>query len=116
MGGAVKRLVPLLVILLSAAVFAHDQNAPTDLRGILLEQLRSSHDTEGWFVDGNAAIAGLSREQAAWSDGKGNHSVGQLTIHLVYWNRYILKKLKGETQNKFNGNNDETFTAFDPKR
>lgn len=105
-----------LLVIFSGILYAQNQNEPKDLRGILLEQLHSTHDAEGWFVDGNTAIAGLTPEQASWSDGKGNHSVGQLTRHLVYWNRYTLKKLKGESQEKFNGNNDETFTAFDAKR
>src|ERR1044072_375823 len=94
-GGAVKHVFALLVIF-SGILYAQNQNEPKDLRGILLEQLHSTHDAEGWFVDGNTAIAGLTPEQASWSDGKGNHSVGQLTRHLVYWNRYTLKKLKGE--------------------
>ena len=107
----------LLVLALSFPVFAQQQKekpAPT-LRSILLEQLRSTHNSEEWFVPANIAVQGLTPEQASWTDGKGNHSVGQLAAHLIYWNRRNLARFKGEPQEKFN-NNDETFTSFDAKR
>lgn len=106
----------VLVAVLSLPVFAQNQNAkpaPT-LRSILLEQLRSTHNSEEWFVPANIAVEGLTPEQASWTDGKGNHSVGQLAAHLVYWNRRNLARFKGEPQEKFT-NNDETFTSFDAK-
>src|SRR6201987_4473778 len=89
--------------------------APT-LRSILLDQLRSTHDKSDWFVCANVAVANLTPEQANWKDGKGNHSVGQLTYHLVFWNQRTLARLKGEPQSKFSGNNEETFDTFDAKR
>ena len=70
----------VLVAILSLPLFAQDQKAkpaPT-LRSILLEQLRSTHNSEEWFVPANIAVEGLTAEQASWTDGKGNHSVGQL--------------------------------------
>ena len=54
-------------------------------------------------------------EQASWTDGKENHSVGQLANHLIFWNFQELAKFKGETPAKFSGNNDETFNSFDSK-
>jgi uncharacterized damage-inducible protein DinB len=90
--------------------------APATLRSILLEQLRTTHNAKDWFVDANTAVAGLTPEQANWTDGKGNHSVGQLTYHIVFWNQQVLAKLKGETPAKFDGNNDETFNNFDSKK
>lgn len=86
------------------------------LRSVLLEQLRSTHNNKDWFVDANTAVAGLTPEQASWRDGKGNHSVGQLAYHLVFWNRRSLAKFKGEPETKFSGNNEETFDTFDAKR
>ena len=62
----------------------------------------------------NLAVAGLTADQASWKDG-GNHSVGQLVHHLVFWNERTLKNLKGEKQEKFEGSNDETFDKFDKK-
>jgi uncharacterized damage-inducible protein DinB len=89
---------------------------PTTLKGVLLEQLRTTHNAQDWFASGNTAIAGLTAEQARWTDGKGNHSVGQLTYHLVFWNKRSLMQFKGEKPAKFDGNNDETFNNFTPEQ
>jgi DinB superfamily len=88
---------------------------PATLREVLLAELRSTHTTAEWFVPANTAVKGLTAEQANWTDGKGNHSVGQLAYHLVFWNQRNLAKLKGQNLDKFSGNNDETFTKFDSK-
>jgi uncharacterized damage-inducible protein DinB len=85
---------------------------PTTLKGVLLEQLRTTHNAQDWFASGNTAIHGLTAEQARWTDGKGNHSVGQLTYHLVFWNKRALMQFKGEKPSKFSGNNEETFNNF----
>jgi hypothetical protein len=81
----------------------------------LLAELRSTHTSAEWFVPADTAVKGLTAEQANWTDGKGNHSVGQLAYHLVFWNRRNLARLKGENLEKFSGNNDETFDKFDSK-
>jgi hypothetical protein len=109
-------IVLLLALLFAGTLSAQDQKTPATLKSILLEQLRTTHNNKDWFVDGNTAIAGLTPEQASWTDSKGNHSVGQLAYHLVFWNRRELMKFKGETPEKFSGNNDETFTNFDAKK
>jgi hypothetical protein len=87
---------------------------PVTLRSILLEQLKSTHNVDDWFVSEKTAVAGLTPEQASWNDGKGNHSVGQLVYHLVFWNERNLKSMKGEQQPKFSGNNEDSF-AYDGK-
>ena len=103
----------IVVLLLSVVpVFAQDKK-PTNLRDVLLAELKSTHNSEEWFVPANIAVKGLTAEQAKWTDGKGNHSVGQLAYHLVFWNRQSLAKLKGEKPDKFSGNNDDTFNNFD---
>lgn len=105
----------IVVLLLSVVpVFAQDKK-PTNLRDVLLAELKSTHNSEEWFVPANIAVKGLTAEQAKWTDGKGNHSVGQLAYHLVFWNRQSLAKLKGEKPDKFSGNNDDTFNNFDEK-
>lgn len=88
---------------------------PQTLRSILLEQLRTTHNEKDWFVPVNVAIDGLTPKQASWTDGSGNHSIGQLANHLLFWNERELEKLKGEKEKPFNGNNDETFNSFDAK-
>jgi uncharacterized damage-inducible protein DinB len=92
-----------------------EEKKPVTLKGILLEQLRTTHNQKEWFVPANVAVAGLTAEQASWRDGKGNHSIGQLTYHLVFWNQQVLAKFKGETPAKFDGNNEQTFDKFDAK-
>jgi uncharacterized damage-inducible protein DinB len=110
----IKRAPMFLLLLLAVPVHAQDKK-PTTLREVLLAELRSTHDNEDWFVPANIAVKGLTAEQASWKDGKGNHSVGQLAYHIVYWNRRNLARLKGEQLDKFSGNNDETFDKFDSK-
>ena len=103
-----------LAVLLACTLYAGaQQKQPSTLRSILLTELKNSHDKSDSFVCGNIALANLTPQQANWSDGKGNHSVGQLAYHLVYWNRRNLANLKGEKLEKFSGNNDETFDKFD---
>jgi uncharacterized damage-inducible protein DinB len=113
---------PLILITMAiATVFtlpagAQTQKPAPTLKSILLDQLRSTHSKSDWFVCANVAVANLTPEQARWTDGKGNHSVGQLTYHLVYWNQRALQNFRGEKPAKFSGNNDETFNNFDPKQ
>jgi uncharacterized damage-inducible protein DinB len=107
--------VALTLLLLCLPLFAYAENPkPTTLRGVLLEQLRTTHNDKDWFVPVNVAVAGLTAEQANWKDASGNHSVGQLTYHLLFWDRDQLAKW--EPQEKFSGNNEETFNNFDSKK
>ncbi len=110
-----KKIVVLLVV--SACLHAQNQTPkPTTLRGILLEQLRTTHNAKDWFVDANTAVAGLTPEQASWKQGAGNHSVGQLAYHLVFWNERELAKFRGQKAAEFSGNNEETFDKFDAQQ
>src|SRR3954466_6287260 len=106
----------LLALALTLPAFSQDQKPTPTLKSILLEQLRSTHNKAEWFVPANTAVDGLTAEQATWTDGKGNHSVGQLANHLVFWNSRELAKFKGEPEAEFSGNNDETFNSFDTKK
>jgi hypothetical protein len=86
-----------------------------DLRSVLLQQLKNTHNNKEWFVPAKTAIEGVTAEQASWKDGSGNHSVGQLTYHLVFWNEQTLAEFKGQKKANFGGNNEETFDSFDKK-
>ncbi len=106
----------LIVFFLLQVSANYAQNAkPTTLQGVLLEQLRTTHNQEDWFVPINIALGGLTPEQANWTDKSGNHSIGQLAAHLLFWDAQELAKFKGEKPAKYNGNNDETFNSFDSK-
>jgi hypothetical protein len=111
-----KTILAVLVLSLSLCAQTQPTKPAPTLKNILLEQLRTTHNAKDWFVDANTAVAGLTAEQASWKDSSGNHSVGQLAYHLVFWNQQELAKFKGETPAKFSGNNDETFTNFDSKQ
>lgn len=111
-----KPMLLLIFLAMPVVLAAEDAKPAPTLKSILLEQLRSTHNKAEWFVPANTAVEGLTAEQANWTDGKGNHSVGQLVNHLIYWDRRSLEKFKGEPLEKYNGNNDETFTSFDSKK
>jgi uncharacterized damage-inducible protein DinB len=108
----VKKAALLLLLSLPLAVSAQNQSQPPTLRGILLAQLHSTHDKEEWFVPAKVAVAGLTADQANWTPGKGQHSVGQLAYHLWFWDSRALMQFKGEKPAAFSGNNDETFNDF----
>jgi uncharacterized damage-inducible protein DinB len=86
-----------------------------DLRATLLQQLKNTHNKEEWYAPLDVAVKGLTAEQASWKDSGENHSVGQLTHHIVFWNERVLAQLKGEKVADFKGSNDETFDKFDKK-
>ncbi len=112
-----KQILVFLVLSLSFHAFGQDKKGPPPtLKSILLEQLRTTHNQKEWFVPANTAVEGLTPEQASWRDGKGNHSVGQLANHLVFWDQEELAKFKGEPPVKFSGDNNETFNNFDSKK
>jgi uncharacterized damage-inducible protein DinB len=98
-----------LAILLTLSQFVAAQS----LKSVLLEQLKTTHDKQNWFVPANVALSGVTAEQATWKDGSGNHSIGQLANHLLFWNERQLIEFKGEKQSNFSGNNEETFNVFD---
>jgi uncharacterized damage-inducible protein DinB len=108
-----KKIYVLLILLAGAlAMAAQSDKPPTTLRGVLLEQLQTTHNKEDWFVPANVAVAGLTAEQAKWSPGKGQHSVGQLAYHLWFWDERALQQFNGVKPPAFTGNNDETFDNF----
>jgi uncharacterized damage-inducible protein DinB len=109
----------VLWLLLASPFYTFGQEKPpppATLKSILLEQLRTTHNVEDWFVPISIAIDGLTADQAKWTPGSGSHSVGQLANHLLFWDSDALARFKGEPQPKFNGNNDETFNQFDAKQ
>ena len=105
--------VSLLALLVSIPGYAQTQQTPATLRSTLLRELRTTHNQENWFAPISVAVDGLTAQQAAWQPPNGGHTAGQLTYHLLYWNRSNLEKLKGEPQDKYSGNNDDTFVNVD---
>jgi hypothetical protein len=109
-----RRLAILLLLAAPFAAMGQNKKAPTDLRGVLLEQLRTTNSAEDWFVPVSIAVDGMTAEQAQWKPaGKDAHSVGQLAYHIWYWDSRSLQQFKGEKPAPFDGNNNETFDKFD---
>jgi DinB superfamily len=114
-------LVSAMMLTTMACGQAKPAEAPPTLRSVLLSQLRSTHNKAEWFVPVDAAIAGLTAEQAKWVptnaagkvDANASHSSGMLAYHLLFWNNNALAGLKGEKAAPVPGNNDETFNDFD---
>lgn len=107
-----RTLVLMLVLAGPVAVAAQNGTPPTTLRGVLLEQLRTTHDQEDWFVPVSVAVTGLTADQAKWSPGNGQHSVGQLAYHIWFWDERALERFNGVKPAAFSGNNDETFNNY----
>ena len=101
-----RTFIPILLLVSALHLSAQS------LKSVLLNQVKTTHDKEDWFVPVNIALKGITAEQAVWKDGSENHSIGQLANHLLFWNERQLKVFKGEKLAPFNGNNDETFNAF----
>jgi uncharacterized damage-inducible protein DinB len=105
-----------LALALGAAVSVQGQSQkPQTLKSTLLECLRTTHNQKDWFVPVSVAVEGVTADQAKWQDKSGNHSIGQLTNHLAFWNAQVLAKLKAEKPPAYGGNNEETFNSFDSK-
>jgi hypothetical protein len=110
-------IVSVLLLTFSFQAFAQNQQQPpATLRSLLLHELRTTHKEADWFVPIDTAVDGLTAEQANWQPPNGGHSAGQLAYHLLFWNRRNLLNFRGEKQEKFSGNNDETFDKFDNKQ
>ena len=105
-----------MILAVSSAASTPPPAPPTTLKGVLLELLQTTHDKEEWFAPASVAVGGITAEQASWRDGKGNHSIGQLAAHLVFWNRQQLAKFKGEKPAAYSGDNNETFNSFDSRK
>ena len=103
-----KKFLTLVLVFIAITSDGQKDSAPT-LKSILLEQLKTTHNVKDWFVPPSIAIAGLTPEQANWKDSSNNHSIAQLTTHLIFWNKQLLDKFRGVKPDPFDGNNKETF-------
>ncbi len=90
-----KKLFTAWLMFIVFNSYAQTDSMPT-LKSILLEQLKTTHNVKDWFVPPSIAIAGLTPEQANWKDSTDNHSIAQLTTHLIFWNKQTLDKFNGE--------------------
>jgi DinB family protein len=106
------RLGSVSLLFVASVAIAETPSAAPTLKSVLLEQLKTTHNQEEWFVPVKVAIEGLTPEQAAWKDENENHSIVQLVNHLIFWNRQQLAKFNGEKPAPVS-DNKETFTGLD---
>jgi hypothetical protein len=102
----------ILPFLLLGSARSQTNNTLT-LKQVLLNQLKSTHNKEEWFAPLDVAIEGLTPEQANWKEKGADHSIGELTTHLIFWNQQELSKFLNEPEQKFSGDNKETFSPVD---
>jgi len=110
------RVLLVVLCLSSSALAAEGAAKSVTLKASLLDQLKTSHDQQDWFVPVKPALEGVTAAQASWKPQGGDHSIGMLANHLLFWNSQNLAKFKKVAPAKFDGNNDETFNAFDQAR
>lgn len=109
-------LLAFSIAVLTFSLQAQTPPQPATLRSLLLHELHTTHTEADWFVPINTALDGLSAEQANWQPPNGGHSVGQLAYHILFWNRRNLNSFRGIKNDKFGGDNSETFDKFDSKQ
>ncbi len=108
-----KRLVGCLLLLTVMTTLKSQIAEKITLKQVLLNQLKTTHNKEEWFAPLNVAIDGLTPDQANWKEKNADHSVAELTTHLIFWNQQELSKFLNLPESKFSGNNKETFAAVD---
>src|ERR1700741_260193 len=97
-----KKILTATFVLMTVVSYGQNDSMPT-LKSILLEQLKTTHNVKDWFVPPTLAVAGLTPEQANWKDSSNNHSIAQLTTHLIFWNKQLLDKFVGAKPDAFSG-------------
>ena len=84
---------------------------PLTLKQVLLNQLKTTHNKEEWFAPLNVAIDGITAEQANWKEKGADHSIAELTTHIIFWNQQQLTLFLNQPAPKYSGDNNETFSA-----
>ena len=102
-----------IIILLSATSLKSQTTEKLTLKKVLLAQLKTTHNKEEWFAPLNVAIDGITAEQANWKEKGADHSIAELTTHIIFWNQQELSKFLNQPVSKFSGDNNETFAAVD---
>ena len=105
----------LSFMLVFTAVFScrsQTEKTPT-LKQVILNQLKTTHNKEDWFAPLNVALDGVSYEQAIWKEKGADHSIAELTTHIIFWNLQELAKFLNQPEPKFSVDNKETFAKVD---
>ncbi len=104
------KLIFSFLILIAGSFSIHAQSSkPMTLKQVMLKQLKTTHNLEEWFAPLNVAIQGLTPEQANWKEKKADHSIAELTTHIIFWDADQLAKFLNQPGPAYSGNNNETF-------
>ena len=77
----------------------------------LIDQFVSNYDTDGWFVALGNTFKNLSATDAAWKPDGVDNSIWGIVRHLNFYNERYLKRFNGETVEKSEIENSETFAG-----
>jgi hypothetical protein len=106
-----KKFISFILLFVIATSSRSQTTQTLTLKQVLLNQLKTTHNKEDWFAPLNVAVEGITAEQANWKAKGADHSIAELTNHIIFWNQENLSKFLGEPVPAFNGNNNETFSA-----
>ncbi len=104
-----SRILILTVLGFAILSCAEKVENVSNTKSLLVKQLKNTHANQEWFVPTKTAIEGLTLEQSNWKDSTGNHSIGELVSHLIFWSEMNLRTFKGEKVPEFKDDNKETF-------
>lgn len=65
-------------------------------REILIEQIKTVHDENSWFVCFNYAVKNLDQKQATEKKQDQYHSIAEIVQHLYFYNERYLSRFQGE--------------------
>jgi hypothetical protein len=103
----------VFLILFAGSFTANAQTSKAmTLKQVMLKQLKTTHNLEEWFAPLNVAIEGLTPEQANWKEKGSDHSIAELTTHLIFWNSEQLAKFLNQPAPDFSVNNNQNFSAL----
>lgn len=87
----------LSIAILGLLLFGCSSKEDTSLvKSLLVEQLKNSHTNEDWYPPTQEALSGITTAQSNRKDSTANHSINELTSHLLFWNETLLKTINGE--------------------
>ncbi len=67
--------------------FFKEVMAITHAKAILLDQLSANANDQSWYLSFEQAVQGITEEEAFWRPDAANHSIAEITYHLIYWNK-----------------------------
>jgi uncharacterized damage-inducible protein DinB len=108
-----KSLLSCILLMMFIATSRSQTPQPLTLKKVLLAQLKTTHNQEEWFAPLIVAIDGLTADQANWKEKGADHSIAELTTHIIFWNQQQLSKFLNQPPPKFSGDNKQTFSSVD---